>query len=246
MIRNRFGVEMFGTNTRLRQDPVPAFEHGQCASVVFRLPMLLDSGAYGISFAVHGPDGNYYDYRNDALVLEVIAPGDGGGLVRLPTTFEITRVEARLSDPAGSDPLQLAFPDAHSNLNLTEPDARRFLSGGWSPVDPDFAPGLRLTGEGRIVLGIPTAPNPPTAWRLLIVRSDNNAPAPWPPMEVWAGSTALKVGTPSPDTKTLACTISLPNLPASRILPIRVRLREAGTHLDIQSISLHPDYDTGD
>jgi ABC-type polysaccharide/polyol phosphate transport system ATPase subunit len=94
MIRNRFGVEMFGTNTHLRQDPVPSFGAGDSAMVRFELPMMLDGGAYGISFAIHAANGEYFDYRTDAVVVEVVAAHDSGGLIRLPTHISVERQEA--------------------------------------------------------------------------------------------------------------------------------------------------------
>ena len=79
MIRNRYGMELFGTNTHLRKQPMRPARAGSAADVRFEIPLMLGGGPYSASFAVHTAAGHYYDYRVDALVFEVLQSPDCGG-----------------------------------------------------------------------------------------------------------------------------------------------------------------------
>jgi hypothetical protein len=181
MIRNRFGVEMFGTNTRLRQDPVCAFHHGDYASVTFELPLLLDGGGYGVTFAVHAPDGNYYDYRNDALVVEVVSAGDSGGLVRLPVEVRISKGRSN-EQPEQDHPLTLAFTDASPRLLFSDPNAARFLSGEVRQQSRDSQQVWSLQGEGRFILGGLSGTGAARFLRLSLLAASSQSV----PIEAWA------------------------------------------------------------
>ncbi|KPL06502.1 hypothetical protein AMJ85_10345 [candidate division BRC1 bacterium SM23_51] len=91
MLRNRYGVEVFGTNSYLRNERTGLFRRGQTVRVFFRAPLHVGVGSYTVSFAVHTPAGHFYDYRVDNTVIEVLGPIPSIGLAVLPLDIEVDR-----------------------------------------------------------------------------------------------------------------------------------------------------------
>lgn len=129
MIKNRYGVEVFGTNTYLRKMTTGTFEPGDTARASFTVPMLLGSGSYTASFAVHTAEGHFYDYRVDACVLEVVGSGDTIGLAALPPVIEINRVDGDTAT-AGDDFLDRIYGNAPAKIEMVA-GSERHLSGTW-------------------------------------------------------------------------------------------------------------------
>ena len=128
LLKNRFGVEIFGTNTMLRKQATGRFEHDQTAEVVFDLPLHLGAGIYSASFAVHNVEGHYYDYHTDAAVFEVTGVVETIGLLNLPTQVTVTR---GLAEETGAAELrEKLYPDALDTLE-PGPAELRFLAGDW-------------------------------------------------------------------------------------------------------------------
>jgi len=97
LLRNRYGIEVFGTNSYLRHESTGLFRRGQTARVFFRLPLNIGVGSYTVSFAVHTPAAHFYDYRVDNMVIEVLGPVPSIGIATLPLEIEIDR---RLGSPS--------------------------------------------------------------------------------------------------------------------------------------------------
>jgi ABC-type polysaccharide/polyol phosphate transport system ATPase subunit len=91
LLRNRYGVEVFGTNSYLRHEDTGTFQRGQTAQVFFRMSLNIGIGSYTASFAVHTPAGHFYDYRLDNMVIEVVGPIPSIGIAALPLEIEIDR-----------------------------------------------------------------------------------------------------------------------------------------------------------
>ena len=128
LLKNRFGVEIFGTNTMLRKQATGRFEHDQTAEVVFDLPLHLGAGIYSASFAVHTVDGHYYDYHTDAAVFEVTGVVETIGLLNLPTEVTVTRGLA--AETGAAELREKLYPDAPQALE-PGPAELRFLAGDW-------------------------------------------------------------------------------------------------------------------
>ena len=132
MLKNRFGVEMFGTNTMLRQQATGRYGPGDGAEVVFELPLHLGAAVYSASFAVHTAAGHFFDYRVDAAVFEVTGVAETIGLLNLPTEVTVSRVEGGAAAAAGlRDELH---PDAPERVDMG-PDALPFLEGDWHAAE---------------------------------------------------------------------------------------------------------------
>jgi len=91
LIRNRYGIEVFGTNSYLRNERTGRFRSGEKVRVRFLAPLHIGVGSYTVSFAVHTPGGHFYDYRQDNMVIEVLGPIPSIGMAVMPLEIEIDR-----------------------------------------------------------------------------------------------------------------------------------------------------------
>lgn len=128
MIRNRFGVEIFGTNTYLRKMGTGDFQHGDTLEVRFRIPMMLGAGVYSVSVAVHTAGGHFFDYRVDARVFEVVGVTDTIGIASLPAQIGFRRVGREAASEDGL--LEKIYSAAPSEIFMGS-DAEPFLTGEW-------------------------------------------------------------------------------------------------------------------
>lgn len=88
MLRNRFGIEVFGTNTLLMGRRAEPRRRGDRVTVRWELDLHLVDGTYAVSLAVHTPEGHFFDYQVEAAFLEVMGPVGAIGVANLP--FELT------------------------------------------------------------------------------------------------------------------------------------------------------------
>lgn len=83
LIRNRIGMDVYGTNTRLEQVPLGHFEPGEELEVEFQLDCLLTRQEYTLTVATQYPDGLSQDWLDDALSFRVIDTKDLAGVLNL-------------------------------------------------------------------------------------------------------------------------------------------------------------------
>ncbi len=95
-IRDRFGTDVFGTNTHhLGIDPV-RLAAGEAVDVLFEVSLEIGPGSYSVSVAVHG-DADHrdasFDWWDRALVFQVVACGPQRfvGLARLAVDVRVAR-----------------------------------------------------------------------------------------------------------------------------------------------------------
>ena len=91
LIRNRLGLDVFGTNTRLEQRRLGAFEPGDTLELDFRFDCLLTRQEYTLTVATQHWDGLSQDWLDDALSFTVVDPKDTAGLANLRTEVEWRR-----------------------------------------------------------------------------------------------------------------------------------------------------------
>lgn len=101
MLRNRFGIEVFGTNTQYLGRHEGPFKAGQRITVKWDLDLFLRDGTYTVSLAVHALSGEYYDYQVEAATIEVMGPVLTVGVANLPMDFTIAE------DGSGAAPRHL-------------------------------------------------------------------------------------------------------------------------------------------
>jgi ABC-type polysaccharide/polyol phosphate transport system ATPase subunit len=146
MIKNRHGVEIFGTNTQLRAMPTGTFEAGDLAHVCFDMPLMLGGGTYAISFAVHTADGHFFDYRVDARLIEVIGLDESIGIIHLPVMVNVLRGAQGEAASGVTDLASHLDPDAPWQLDMSE-QCDRFLADEWHTPQRDAAGPYRWMGR---------------------------------------------------------------------------------------------------
>jgi lipopolysaccharide transport system ATP-binding protein len=88
LIRNRLGIDVFGTNTRLEQRSLGRFEAGEELEVTFRFDCLLTGQEYTLTAATQYWDGLSQDWLDDALVFRVMDDKVSAGFLSLTTEVE--------------------------------------------------------------------------------------------------------------------------------------------------------------
>ena len=154
MIKNRFGVEVFGTNTLHKKLDTGSFRAGQSVDVEFELEARLGIGIYTLSVAVHHPEGEFFDYRVDALVFEVIGAPDSIGYAALKTDISWEALDDAEYD-RDVELLRRVYGDAPSSIALNG-RASAYLSGVWYQPHDDAGRSVRWMGKrGAVCLTPP-------------------------------------------------------------------------------------------
>ncbi len=83
MLRNRLGVDLYGTNTELQDLSIGPVHAGSEIDVRFRLNAWLGTGDYAVTLAVHTAEGVSCDWVDDAIFLKVLGSRKASGLTNL-------------------------------------------------------------------------------------------------------------------------------------------------------------------
>jgi hypothetical protein len=98
MIRNRHGVNVFGTNTEqldLRFGPV---ECGDLFEVTFAFDCWLVPETYSLTVAIHSVDGKSYDWLDGVLFFRVTSDKLMEGIANLNASAEVHKINASLEN----------------------------------------------------------------------------------------------------------------------------------------------------
>lgn len=98
LIRNRIGMDIFGTNTRLERADLGDFEQGEEIEVEFELDCLLSRQEYTLTVAVQYWNGLSQDWLDDVLDFRVEDTKDVAGVLNLNTRVRHQKIVA-LSHP---------------------------------------------------------------------------------------------------------------------------------------------------
>ena len=91
LIRNRLGVDVYGTNTRVEKVALGSFAAGDLLELTFTFDCLLSRGEYTLTVATQHADGASQDWIDDALSFAVIDPRDTAGMIQLNTEIQWRR-----------------------------------------------------------------------------------------------------------------------------------------------------------
>jgi len=91
LIRNRLGIDVFGTNTRIAGVDFGSFNAGEQLEVTFRFNCQLTRQEYTLTVATQHWDGLSQDWLDDVVVFRVVDSRDVAGLVNLATEIEWQR-----------------------------------------------------------------------------------------------------------------------------------------------------------
>lgn len=83
LIRNRLGIDVFGTNTRVEQMDLGTYQPGDILEIDFVLDCNLSRQEYTLTVATQYGDGLSQDWLDDALQFTVIEPKEIAGLLNL-------------------------------------------------------------------------------------------------------------------------------------------------------------------
>lgn len=92
LIRNRMGLDVYGTNTRVEQRKLGLVRAGETVEVDFRFDCLLSRQEYTLTVATQHWDGASQDWIDDVLSFTVIDPKETAGMVQLRTEIEWRRL----------------------------------------------------------------------------------------------------------------------------------------------------------
>ncbi len=88
LIRNRLGVDVYGTNTRIENIEFGSFQAGDQLKVQFVFPCHLTRQSYSLTVATQNQDGTSQDWRDDLLYFSVTDAKEIAGVVDLCARIE--------------------------------------------------------------------------------------------------------------------------------------------------------------
>ncbi len=91
LVRNRLGIDVFGTNTRLEKRTFGHFEPGDVLEVTFTFHCLLTQQEYTLTVATQHWDGYSQDWLDDVLSFQVLDSKGASGLLNFETKIEWRR-----------------------------------------------------------------------------------------------------------------------------------------------------------
>jgi homopolymeric O-antigen transport system ATP-binding protein len=94
LIRNRIGMDIFGTNTRIERAGLGDFEQGDEIEVEFELDCLLSRQEYTLTVAVQYWNGLSQDWLDDVLDFRVEDTKDVAGVLNLNTRVRHQKIRA--------------------------------------------------------------------------------------------------------------------------------------------------------
>jgi ABC-type polysaccharide/polyol phosphate transport system ATPase subunit len=95
LIRNRIGMEVYGTNTRVEQIELGDFGAGDELDLEFQFECWLAPQQYTLTVATQNPDGSSHDWLDDVLAFEVVDSRALAGVANLRA-----KIEWQKKDPA--------------------------------------------------------------------------------------------------------------------------------------------------
>lgn len=91
LIRNRLGIDVFGTNTRLEGRELGSFQAGERVELDFQFECLLAQQEYTLTVATQHWDGASQDWLDDVLSFRVVEPTGAAGVAHFPTRIQWRR-----------------------------------------------------------------------------------------------------------------------------------------------------------
>jgi len=91
LIRNRLGIDVFGTNTKLEKQHLGNFSAGDELEIDFKFPCLLTQQEYTLTVATQYPEGFSQDWIDDILSFSVVDTKGSTGLLNLEPQIEWKR-----------------------------------------------------------------------------------------------------------------------------------------------------------
>jgi lipopolysaccharide transport system ATP-binding protein len=91
LIRNRIGMEIYGTNTKIEQVDLGTFEPGEELDIDFHFECWLTPQHYTVTVATQYADGSSHDWLDDVLSFEVLSRRQAAGVTDLRARIEFRK-----------------------------------------------------------------------------------------------------------------------------------------------------------
>lgn len=104
MIRNRHGIHLYGTNTRLQNIDLDDVKRGEVLDVTFAFDCWLAPDSYSIAVAAHSPDAISFDWIDGARFFQVMSGTPMEGVANLNAAVYVDRVN-RAEDASQLEPI---------------------------------------------------------------------------------------------------------------------------------------------
>ena len=83
LIRNRIGMDVYGTNTRIEKKHLGSYQPGDELEVDFHFACWLTPQQYTLTVATQSPDGSSHDWLDDVIPFDVVDPRVAAGVANL-------------------------------------------------------------------------------------------------------------------------------------------------------------------
>ena len=83
LIRNRIGMDVYGTNTRIEKEYLGSYQPGDELEVDFHFACWLTPQQYTLTGATQGPDGSSHDWLDDVIPFDVVDTRMAAGVANL-------------------------------------------------------------------------------------------------------------------------------------------------------------------
>jgi ABC-type polysaccharide/polyol phosphate transport system ATPase subunit len=126
MIRNRHGINVYGTNTEQRGQPLGAMRRGEQIEAVFTFDCWLGQEHYFVSAAAHTPDGEAFDWLDGVIFFRVSCAVEMEGIANLNAQVTTRRLPSEESGERASaaGDVEARKPQRGETSSGREEDAR--------------------------------------------------------------------------------------------------------------------------
>lgn len=99
LIRNRIGMDIYGTNTRIEQIDLGRFNSGEELEIDFSFECHLTPHQYTVTAATQYLDGSSHDWLDDVITFDVLSPRQAAGVTDLRASIAWRRLEPHENPP---------------------------------------------------------------------------------------------------------------------------------------------------
>jgi ABC-type polysaccharide/polyol phosphate transport system ATPase subunit len=99
LIRNRIGMDIYGTNTRIEQIETGVFEAGEEMEIDFTFECWLTPQQYTVTVATQHPDGSSHDWLDDVITFDVVSRRVAAGVTDLRAKVDCRRLSPNVTAP---------------------------------------------------------------------------------------------------------------------------------------------------
>ncbi len=96
LIRNRIGMDIYGTNTRIEHVDTGVYEAGEELEIDFTFECWLTPQQYTVTVATQHQDGSSHDWLDDVITFDVVSPRVAAGVADLRATIECRKMAGKV------------------------------------------------------------------------------------------------------------------------------------------------------